>query len=358
MNSNARRISRQYTPKAQARISEDFRRLAGKGKRVSQAQAYDEMSSIRSGITNQTLKRLSDGAIKDFSICQAFVDWIARDIPDYQAMMDREFDCLPEMFRQSESVSPRTPADMVAFDELLKEKSSIYLERLNLVRTRADRDLVRIPISDYAHASIEHAIKATEFLEFLFGEKIASNLSAYEQFVLGVLTYIHDVGMLPLSPQHTPKQMYALHAKQSHLYAHTLEREGLLQKDEADDVGLLCKFHNRPLEEALNAFQASSSNARLDVIFSMFRIGDMLDVELQPGEMLRIHPELIRQTISDVIPKPKDRSITIVKAVDAPSKRFEAWKRYFKDRMDGFNAQLTAIEAEYSITYVDYSTDV
>ncbi|WP_155802550.1 HD domain-containing protein [Ponticaulis koreensis] len=346
-------IRRHYSSEAQSRIAEDFRELAGRGRRFVMKQAFYQMEEIKTGLNNQYLARLSLGKLTDTLAISAFVHWVDIQRPGYRDRIDREFSTLPEKFSESAHHS----SEFSSFDSVFSAQNCEYLDRLKLIRRRADKDLVQIPISDYAHASLDHAIKTTEFIDLLFHQKIAHELEVEEKFILGVFAYIHDIGMKPMSDEATPKHMYAIHARQSQLFVQRLNDEGLLNSKESDEIGVLCKYHNRPIEEAMKSFEVAPEGSRLHLIFSMFRIADMLDVELQPGEMLRIHPDIIRQTIAEVIPMPDENKVVIIKAPDTPSGRFDIWKRYFSNRLDGFNAQLSEISAEYTVEYQEFDCD-
>lgn len=350
------RIIRRYNTDAQKRIFADFRALAGPRKKISNKTAFDEMRRYYPNITNETLSRLGRGEIKSPDIVQAFVSWIDSQTDGYQQVIDSGFGTLPTMWTHTKGRDQGHAAlDMVRFDRILASKDEALSGRLRSLRKRILPDLQQIPISDYAHNSVVHAVQTTEFISYLFSDFFESDLSAYELFLLGALAYVHDVGMYPISKEYSPKQMYRIHARQSQLYAEGMGAEGYLEADEVVDLSILCKYHNRPMEEAYIGFQESETDARLPLIFAMFRIGDMLDVETQPGEMLRIEPKVLQQTISEVIPDPKTRSVVISKAPDAPSERFLAWQKFFGGKLETFNVELRKIGADYTTVFEDFS---
>jgi hypothetical protein len=179
----------------------------------------------------------------------------------------------------------------------------------------------------------------------LFADSIEEQLSSVEVFILGVFCFVHDIGMAS-RPGMTPEQLYRAHNVYAQEYAFGLGHDGSLEPDEVEAVAALCLMHNKDLNRARVHFsKIRSINARLGVIFAMFRLVDMLDVETQPGEMLRIKPEIVAQVIGEIDFDPSCREITIWKGQSVGDRDFRTWSNFFDAKLQTLNEELRSINA-------------
>jgi TIR domain len=246
-----------------------------------------------------------------------------------------------------------TPLSIPVFDDLLRAKSEALLSRLYEVRAESAPVLQRIPITNYSHNSVSHAIQSTNLVTELFATAIADELTDAEAFALGVLCFVHDIGM-ESRPDMTPEQIYRSHNLYSHNYVAELGRKGLLDPDQADVVAALCLMHNKDLQRARIHFKRLLATApRVGVIFAMFRVADMLDVETQPGEMLRIKPDIVAQVIGELEIDQAKREIVIWKGHQVSHAEFHAWSGYFASKLESLNEDLRLVEAALTWRGID-----
>lgn len=234
------------------------------------------------------------------------------------------------------------------FDNVMRIKSAALTDRLQEIRSVIYRDLKHIPQTAYSHNSVSHAVQCTNLATELFYDAISDKLSAEEAFVLGLFCFVHDVGMASRSDM-SPESIYRAHNVYAEQYVSNLRVKGLIDDGEAETVGALCLMHNRDLNRAKVYFQPLNPySIRLSVIFSMFRIADMLDVETQPGEILRIKPEIVSQVIGELGFDPKQRMIRISRGRNIDDDHFTLWKSFFDERINFLNEELTDVEAAVS----------
>ena len=235
-----------------------------------------------------------------------------------------------------------------AFDSLLGAKSRDLCKRLQTIRGQIRPTLEAIPITHYSHNSVSHAIQCTNLVTELFAEAIETKLSAFEVFILGLFCFVHDVGM-ESRPNMTPEQVYRAHNVYSQDYVLHLGVLGLLTAAESDCIGALCLMHNKDLDRAKRHFNLiDTAGARLPIIFAMFRVADMLDVETQPGEILRIKPEIVAQMIGELEFNPRSRKVTIWRGHTIAHKEFSLWSRFFDTRLRTLNEELGKVGATLS----------
>lgn len=231
------------------------------------------------------------------------------------------------------------------FDSLLAERDEELCLRLRRIRDPIAEQLRRIPVTHYSHDSLSHAVQCTNLGAELFEEAILNQLSPYETFVFGLFCFVHDIGMAPRSGI-SPERIYQGHTVHAQRYVEQLGDQGVLGSGEVADVATLCLMHNKELSRAKIHFnRCGTGDARLAILFSMFRIVDMLDVETQAGEILRIKPEIVGQVIGSLCFEPEKRRLTIWRGSRIEDDHFAQWEDFFRERIRGFNKELREVNA-------------
>jgi hypothetical protein len=233
------------------------------------------------------------------------------------------------------------------FDSALEKKSPARCRRLQELRAQhIQPTLEKIPITHYSHDSHSHAVQCTNLVTELFLDAMSMHLTELELFILGVFCYVHDIGM-DARPGMEPERIYKSHNVYAQEFVFKLRKKQLLDDIEADCVAALCLMHNKDLERARPHFEFATG-IRLAVIFSMFRIADMLDVETQSGEILRIKPEIVAQVIGELEFDRTSRTVKIWRGYDIEDDEFTQWSNFFSTRLQSLNEELRKVDAEIS----------
>ena len=238
--------------------------------------------------------------------------------------------------------------DVSLFDDIIREKSLGLYHRLLDIRRYIIPILRTIPITEFSHDSESHARQVLIFVTELYYNGISSSFSGNELFVLAVFCLVHDIGMLPRG-NFSPKRLYQTHNVYSRDFVNHLHQKKLLTVQEIKEIGSLCLMHKESLSRAKIHFDSIESSLRLSLIFSIFKVADMLDVETQPGEILRINPELLHQTIASIDINPELQQIKVWKAVDVIDSVFQSWLNFFLEKITEFNVETKNISYEYSV---------
>jgi hypothetical protein len=182
----------------------------------------------------------------------------------------------------------------------------------------------------------------------LFFDDLAT-LDPQELFVLGVFCLVHDLGMRPRKGV-DPKQLYQSHSLYSRDYALELGSSGMLPQQLSEEVAILCLVHKETLSRARIHFEKIRSlQTRIALIFAMFRLADMLDVETQPGEILRITPDRLHQTVSEIEIDLVKKVIKVSRSAEASNEIFESWFSFAQDRLATLNDELSVFGYQYRL---------
>ena len=259
----------------------------------------------------------------------------------------------------SESKYPvHTDISIPAFDNILKEKNSTLFSMLQEVRETLLPHLASIPITAYSHDSVHHAKQTLSYLTEAYLPALRNTLTPEEIFVLGVFAHVHDVGMKPHGG-YTLEQIYSHH---THKASEFIE-EYLNDIPHKSEIQALCLVHNKSLDQAKPHFDnLENEGMRLSIILSMFRISDMLDVEIQPGPeaiepiysrdlMLRIDGRYRVRCIADISINPEKREIHITKEEYTESRVFHDWIDVFNKKFKDYNQALSTINCKYKIKW-------
>jgi hypothetical protein len=238
--------------------------------------------------------------------------------------------------------------DVPLFDEVLQRRAPDYYNRLIDIRRRVIPELRKIPITEYSHDSESHARKVLILVAELFFDNLA-DLDPQELFVLAVFCLVHDLGMRPRTGV-SPKQLYQSHSLYSRDYASDLGLSGMLSYQLSEEVAILCLMHKETLSRARIHFEKiRSPQTRIALIFAMFRLADMLDVETQPGEILRITPDRLHQTISEIEIDLVKKVIKVSRSAEASNDIFESWFSFVQDRLATLNDELSIFGYKYRL---------
>ncbi len=251
-----------------------------------------------------------------------------------------------------------TDISIPAFDNILKEKNSTLFSMLQEVRETLLPHLTSIPITAYSHDSVHHAKQTLSYLTEAYLPALKNTLTPEEVFVLGVFAHVHDVGMKPHGG-YALEQIYSHH---THKASEFIE-EYLSDIPHKSEIQALCFVHNKSLDQAKPHFDnLENEGMRLSIILSMFRISDMLDVEIQPGPeaiepiyshdlMLRIDGKYRARCIADISINPEKREIHITKEEYTESRVFHDWIDVFNKKFKDYNQALSTINCKYKIKW-------
>jgi len=233
--------------------------------------------------------------------------------------------------------------EIPGFDDLLRAKSDELFTQIIAIRKKVFPILRRIPITPYSHDSVNHAVETINLMYKLFNDAL-NQLTAEELFVTGVFCLIHDIGMRAREDL-SPKQLYDSHNSDSCKYAKSLEI------NYSKEIAELCLVHNKCLDEAeVYLKKVENDDLRLTTIFSMFRVSDMLEVEIQPGEeILRINKKFLERSIANIDIKPSLKTIFIKRNFGTNEQQFQDWLSYFNLRLDEYNQVLAKIDHAYRV---------
>jgi len=266
---------------------------------------------------------------------------------------------IPVLYKKDKSLSKYpeyTDISIPAFDRILLEKASHLFSKLQEVRDILLPHLVAIPITAYSHDSVYHAKQTLSYLTEAFSPILKNILTPEEVFVLGVFSQIHDVGMKPHGG-YTPAQIYSHHTDKASEFVNKY----LSDIPFKEVVQSLCLVHNKSLIQARTHFNGlETEEMRLSLILSMFRISDMLDVEIQPGPeamkpictsdlMLRIDGKYRGRFIAHISINSERREILVTKEEYAEASDFIDWLNIFNDKFEDYNQTLSSINYKYKI---------
>lgn len=244
-------------------------------------------------------------------------------------------------------IENNTSLQVDLFDNIIMNRSDRLLKKIKFIRKEVVPELKLIPLTEYSHDSESHAKQTLIFIAELFYDGL-NKLTDRELFILAIFTLIHDIGMRAREG-FTPKRLYQSHHIYSKDYAYELNKKGFLNHEDTEIIASLCLLHKEQINRAKIHFSKIKTDVRIAVIFSMFKIADMLDVETQPGEILRIKPELLHQTIGGLDINSRDHIITFWKGIDISSKVFESWYSFFENRLNDLNTELFEIGYKYKL---------
>ena len=233
------------------------------------------------------------------------------------------------------------------FDNIIRNRSDKLFRKIQFIRKEVVPELKLIPLTEYSHDSESHAKQTLIFIAELFYDGL-NKLSDRELFILAIFTLIHDIGMRAREG-FSPKRLYQSHHIYSKDYAYELNKKGFLNNEDTEIIASLCLLHKEQVSRAKIHFDKIQTDVRIEIIFSMFKIADMLDVETQPGEILRIKPELLHQTIGGLDIDSVNNILTIWKGIDVSNKVFEAWYSFFENRLNDLNIELAEIGYSYKL---------
>lgn len=234
-------------------------------------------------------------------------------------------------------------------EEVLKVKSKRLYNLFSSLENEIIPILKKIPITEYSHDSVEHAKFSLDNVFALFGNTIKEKFNSDEVFILMTFVLVHDIGMQS-DGERTPKQLFAIHPKRASEYIYSLAQKEMIPNKYSKPIADLCLMHNRGIIQAFDILEKyNTEKMRILAIYSMFRIADMLDVEIQPGEILRISPYRLTQAIAGFDIDRKDRVVYIKKAFEANEEIFDAWLEDFNARLKELNPPLEKLDCVYRV---------
>lgn len=235
------------------------------------------------------------------------------------------------------------------YEEVLRSKSLKYSELLNKMKSKVLPVLDKIPETEFSHDCKNHVKEALECAYDLFKEAIENKLTAEELFVLAAFIMIHDIGMYPVKDL-TPKQIYKSHHIFSRDYVLSLRDKSLLDDFFALRISELCFYHNKPLKKAFQRIENHNTNSiRMNIIFSMFRLVNMIEVEVQSGMINGISPDILIDTISEVAIDEKNKTLEIHKTMGGSKQVLMSWVDYLSNNLLELNKYLKKIDYQYEI---------
>jgi hypothetical protein len=256
-----------------------------------------------------------------------------------------------------------TDISVPAFDNILVEKASNLFSKLQEVREVLLPHLVAIPITAYSHDSVHHAKETLSYLTELYSPVLKNGLTPEEVFVIGVFTQVHDVGMKPHGG-YTLAQIYSHHTHKASEFVDKYLNNIPFKRE----IQALCLVHNKSLTQARTHFDGlENEEMRLSLILSMFRISDMLDVEIQPGPeaikpiytsdlMLRIDGKHRARCIAHLSIDTERRKIHISKDEYVEVADFIEWLNVFNSKFEDYNQTLSSVNFRYKVIPVMNST--
>ena len=244
-------------------------------------------------------------------------------------------------------IENNTSLQVDLFDNIIMNRSDKLFRKILFIRKEVVPKLKLIPLTEYSHDSESHAKQTLIFIAELFYDGL-TKLTNRELFILAIFTLIHDIGMRAREG-FSPKRLYQSHHIYSKDYTYELNKKGFLNNEDTEIIASLCLLHKEQVSRAKIHFTKIETDVRTGTIFSMFKIADMLDVETQPGEILRIKPELLHQTIGGLDINSIKNIITVWKGIDISDNIFEAWYSFFENRLNDLNIELLEIGYTYKL---------
>jgi hypothetical protein len=219
------------------------------------------------------------------------------------------------------------------FDSLLSKKSPSLFAQLQKIRKVVIPDLRKIPDSEYSHDSKGHAKQVLRLVSELYYPALDSSFNANELFVIGVLCLVHDIGMMPRDNCTDSKKLYNNHCQYSHDYVMSMISNKVLYGDVSEKIARLCLIHNKRIGRARAQLESlQSPDMRLVLIYAMFKIADMLEVEQQPGAILRtLCPDVITNNIGEFDIDSKSQTLTFYPTPEAEPKYFDKLVQTFSE---------------------------
>ncbi len=236
------------------------------------------------------------------------------------------------------------------FDSLLSKKSPSLFTQLQKIRRVVIPELRKIPDSEYSHDSKAHANQVIRLVSELYYPALDSSFNANELFVIGVLCLVHDIGMMPRDNCTDSKKLYNNHCQYSHDYVVYLMNNGILDNDFGKNIATLCLIHNMPINRAKSHLNhLESSEMRLGLIYSMFKIADMLEIEQQPGAILRMPPDVITSNIGEFDIDSQRQTITLTPVPNAEPENFKMWVQVLSERFQEAKPEFNSVGLDYKV---------
>jgi len=229
------------------------------------------------------------------------------------------------------------------FDPLLHSDVDLFGQLLKM-RKLVIPYLRSIKNTPYAQQSEDHARQVLTLVYELFYPFLESKkFNKMEIFILAALCLVHDVGMNPdvgMSPkQHlSDEEVFTNHCQSScdFVYHYLLENRVIDDKT-ADILGKLCKVHNMPINRAKSDLLPLEEESKLSLtlIYGLFKIADMLEIQMQPGSILRMSPGKITKCfIGDFDINAIEQTIELLAAPDGNINYFKTYVGILKDRFN------------------------
>lgn len=226
------------------------------------------------------------------------------------------------------------------------------LDKLNRLRNIIIPILKVIPNTPYSQYSEGHAKRVLSLIVLLFYPSLKTHLNAKELFIMAFLCLVHDIGMKPREDCQYDSQLYKDHWRYSGEYVKSLRTNNDLQLDKytIDAVAELSLVHNLSINEAKFRLDfLAIEDCRSTLIYSMFKIADMLEFNLQPGEILRMSPNVITETIAEHDIDNKQQIITLIPAAKSNSECFNKWVKELKKRFQQAHEEFDKVGINYTI---------
>jgi hypothetical protein len=236
------------------------------------------------------------------------------------------------------------------FDALLSEKSSDLYHQLCDIRSVIIPKLKKIPNSPYSLDAEGHARQVLRLVSELYYAVLKEHFNAFELFTLGLLCLVHDVGMMPTDNCTDSYDLYQNHCQYSHDIVMSLLNKKILDEKICRNIALLCLIHNKPVGRAKSHIDPYETfDMRLNLIYSMFKIADMLEIEQHPGSILRMAPDIITHSIGEFDINSKKQTITVTQAPQADLKYFKSWCRVLSERFQESKDEFNRVGLNYKV---------
>lgn len=235
-------------------------------------------------------------------------------------------------------------------DSLLLEKSSDLFFKLQKIREVIVPELRKIPNSLYSLDAEGHVRQVLRLMSELYHPAFEVYFNSEELFIIGVFCLIHDIGMTPRNNTIDSYHLYRNHCQYSYDYVISLAEQNILDRDFANKIAELCLIHNKPVGRAkTHLAPIETPNLRLFLIFLMFRIADMLEIEQHPGEIHRMSPDIVTSTIGEFDIDSSKQTITLVPPPDADPRYFELWSQVLKSRFEESQKEFNSVGVNYKV---------
>jgi len=226
------------------------------------------------------------------------------------------------------------------FDPLLHSELDLFGKLLKM-RKLVIPYLRSIKNTPYAQQSEDHAREVLSLVYELFYPILESKFNKKELFILAALCLVHDVGMNPnvgMSPKKhlTDEEVFANHCQSSCDFVyHYLFENRVIDSKTADILGRLCRVHNMPIDKAKSNLLPLEEESKLSLtlLYGLFKIADMLEIQMQPGSILRMSPGKITECfIGDFDINAIEQTIKLFASPDGNINYFNTYVSILKDR--------------------------